>query len=286
MQVPLVLIFVALLWGINPTAMKVGLIYVEPMPYNAIRMILACGVGILVAMNIIKFKNIIKFGYKDIFIASLGFFLFQIFFTTGVQLTTVGNASLILSCLPISVALINYLHKLEKVSVNLWWSILFSITGVIIMILSTGKNFSLAQNHLIGGMMLFVAQFCYGYYTVFSKQALKEYSAYQVTVYILIISTILFIPFSAREFYLTNWYNVPWQGWMSIFYSGVFPLCLGNILWIWGAGIIGSTKASVYNNLPPVFSVILGCLVFGENFGIINVIGIGFIVLGLFLAKK
>lgn len=67
------------------------------------------------------------------------------------------------------------------------------------------------------------------------------------------------MPFSLNDFYQTKWSNLPWEAWVSIFYSGIFPLFLGNILWIWGAGVIGSNKASLYNNLPR-FSVLLGCL--------------------------
>lgn len=286
MQVQLILIFVALLWGLNPSAMKVGLLSVEPMSYNFIRMILAGVLSWLVARKMVTFKSLRHCGYKEIMIASGGFFLFQIFFTTGVKLTTVGNASLILSCLPISVAVINYLHKFEQANVNLGYSIICSLVGVIIMIFSTGQSFSLESNHLIGGIMLLLAQFCYAYYTVFSKQSIKEYSPYQVTTHILLISTILLLPFSFNDFYQTNWSNLPWEAWASIFYSGIFPLFLGNILWIWGAGVIGSNKASLYNNLPPVFSVLLGCLFFEEKFGLLNLLGVSLIIVGLIISKK
>lgn len=44
-QVHGVLVLVALLWGLNPPVMKLGLEEVPPMAYNAIRMVAALAVG-------------------------------------------------------------------------------------------------------------------------------------------------------------------------------------------------------------------------------------------------
>ncbi len=45
MHVHLTLVFVALLWGLNPPVMKLGLPYVEPLCYNALRLLVSLGVG-------------------------------------------------------------------------------------------------------------------------------------------------------------------------------------------------------------------------------------------------
>lgn len=60
--------------GLNPSAMKLGLLSVEPMSYNFIRMILA-GVLRLVGstLKMVTFKSLRHYGYKEIMIASIGF---------------------------------------------------------------------------------------------------------------------------------------------------------------------------------------------------------------------
>lgn len=153
------------------------------------------------------------------------------------------------------------------------------------MIFSTDKSFSLESNHLIGGIMLLLAQFCYAYYTVFSDRASRIFAISSDNLYFIDFNDFV-LPFSFNDFYQTNWSNLPWEAWASIFYSGIFPLFLGNILWIWGAGVIGSNKASLYNNLPPVFSVMLGCLFFDEKFGWLNLLGVSLIIVGLIISKK
>ncbi len=52
-----------------------------------------------------------------------------------------------------------------------------------------------------------------------------------------------------------------------------------------GTGILGSTKASLYNNLPPVFAVAISYLFLGESFGWLQFIGAIIIFLGLYVAK-
>ena len=286
MQVHLVLAFVAFLWGINPPAMKIGLLYVDPMPYNAIRMLVALLVGWVVLKRMTSWQPLRREDWKIILISSLGFFFFQLFFTEGVQLTTAGNSSLILGCLPVSVAIINHFHGFESISRITMIGILVSLTVVVVMVTGTGKEINLTGEHSIGALMLLIAQMSYGYYTVFSRQLLSTYSAYQITAYILLNSTGLFVLVSLPSIAATDWQSVPWSGWASILYSGLFPLCLGNCLWIWGIGILGSTKASLYNNLPPVFSVTIGYLFLGESFGWLQFIGAVIIFLGLYITKN
>ena len=285
MQVHLILAFVAFLWGLNPPAMKIGLLYVDPMPYNAIRMLVALVVGWVVLRRMTIWQPLRREDWKVLLVSSLGFFFFQLFFTAGVQMTTAGNASLILGCLPVSVAIINHFHRLERISRLTMIGILVSLTGVVIMVMGTGKEINLTGGHIIGALMLLAAQMSYGYYTVFSQRLLHTYSAYQITAYILLNSTGLFMLISLPSVVATDWQSVPWPGWVSIFYSGLFPLCLGNCLWIWGTGILGSTKASLYNNLPPVFAVAIGYLFLGESFGWLQFTGAVIIFAGLYITK-
>lgn len=286
MRVSATLLFVAFLWGMNPPIMKLGLPYVEPMAYNAIRMILALGVGWVVLRRLGEWQRIQRQHYRDIAITSLGFFFFQIFFTEGVQLTTSGNASLILGCLPVSVALINHCHRFETITRQMVLGIVLSLAGVAVMVVGTGKEIALSGVHITGAVMLLIGQIFYGYYTVYSRRLTSVYSSYQITAYILLLSTGLFTVIALPSLLKTPWLELPLPAWLSIFYSGLFPLCLGNFLWIWGTGIIGSAKASLYNNLPPVFAVTAGYLFLGETFGQWQLVGAMLIFAGLYMGRR
>ncbi|HWR43800.1 DMT family transporter [Sporomusa sp.] len=286
MHVHLILVLVAFLWGLNPPVMKIGLLYIPPMPYNAVRLFAALAVGWLVLRRLCTWIPLRREDRKALIISSLGFFFFQLFFTFGIQLTTAGNSSLILGCLPVSIAIINHFHHLEGIKPGVIRGIIISLAGVALMVAGTGKEVSLSGDHILGALLLLTAQMSYGYYTVFSRPLAATYSAYQVTAYILLISTGLFTIISLPAVVAVDWQSVPWQGWASFLYSGVFPLCLANCLWIWGTAKAGSTTASLYNNLSPVFAVGAGYLFLDETFGWLQFIGAVIILTGLYVARS
>lgn len=281
-----VLIFVAFIWGMNPPIMKLGLMYVPAMAYNAARMMVAL-IAVWVALIFSKTYRPFEPGdFKKIFLVGVvGFFLFQVFFTLGVERTTAGNTSLILALLPVSVAIINKVFKNENISKYVALGILATLLGVLLIVIGSDSKLSLAGNHVLGIAILLLAQAAYGYYTVFSRELLEKYSTYQVTAYVILFSSVFFFLTALNEMKDFNWFAIPWPGWASIIFSGLFPLGIGNFLWIWGLGKVGSTKASLYNNLSPVFAVAAGYVVLDEKFGWLQCIGAIVIFIGLYLTK-
>ncbi|SDE16251.1 DMT family transporter [Sporomusa acidovorans] len=285
MRVHAIFVLVAFLWGLNPPVMKIGLMYIPPLPYNAARMFVALAAGWLVLRGMGVWVPFKRDDWKALSISSLGFFSFQIFFTFGLQLTTSGNASLILGCLPVSVAIINHIHRFERIKLVVIKGILISLVGVTLMVAGTGKEVSLSGDHILGALLLLAAQMSYGYYTIFSQPLSATYSAYQISAYILLVSTGLFSLVSLPAVLTVDWQAVPWPGWASFLYSGIFPLCLANCLWVWGTAKAGSTMASLYNNLSPVFAICAGYFFLGETFGWLQFIGAAIILAGLYIAK-
>lgn len=285
--VELALLIVAAIWGINPPIMKIGLQYLDPMTYNSLRMLVAIVVA-WVAVGISKtYRPIAKEDIKALLLMSiLGFFVFQMCFTIGVQYTTAGNASVLLGMLPVSVAIINRLLSIEQITQQVLVGIGLSIIGVVFTVVGSGKEMSLASDHLHGVLMLLIAQFGYAYYTVLSKPLMTKYSTYQVTATIITISGILFLLVSVPELEVISWRQIPLNGWLSTLYSGIFALCIGNFIWIWGVGKIGSAKSSLYNNLSPVFAILTGYVLLGENFGVLQGAGAIAIFAGIYATRR
>lgn len=282
-----ILLLVSFIWGINPTIMKVGLLYLPPMPYNAVRMLIA----LLFSWLMLSMSKTYKpFERQDIklmlLVGAAGFFIFQLTFTFGVQNTTAGNSSLLLALVPASVAIINKLFKIEDISTRMVLGIGMSLFGVILIVVGSGKEFSTSGNHLFGACMMLIAQFAYGYYSVFSKPLLSKYSTYQVTAYMVTIAAALFVPVALPSLIPIEWNEVPLIAWFSVLYSGVFAICMGNFLWMWAIGKIGSTRTALYNNLSPIFAVATGYIFLGEGFGWLQFFGAVVIFWGMYLTRQ
>jgi drug/metabolite transporter (DMT)-like permease len=285
--VAVVLFLVAAIWGVNPAVMKIGLLSLPPMPYNAARMIIAT----MVAWTALALSGSYRqFERRDLIallkVSVFGFFLFQLFFTVGVQKTSSGNSSFMLSLLPVTVVILNRIYKIEAITRPVVAGISLSVTGIVLLILGSGKELSLSGPHLSGILLILVAQAGYGYYTVFTRNLLERYSVYQVTASLITVSTVLFLAVSAPSVAAVSWKTIPAAAWISVAYSGIFALCIGNFLWIWGTGIMGSTRASVFNNLSPVFAVATGYVLLGETFGPVQVAGAAVIFAGLWITRN
>lgn len=280
--VELMLLTVAFIWGLHPALMKFGLPWIPPVPFNALRLVLAMAVAWLAVFASGTYRPVAREDVKPLVAISLaGFFVFQLFFAEGVARTTAGNASLVICLLPVSVAVINRLCRIEAISREVAVGIAASLAGVALIVVGSGKEISLSSQHWHGALLLLAAQAGYGYYTVFSRPLLAKYSPYQVTACVVSISAALFSVIAIPDLLAIPWGAVPAAAWLSVAYSGVFAMCLGNFLWAWGVGKIGSARTSLYHNFSPVFAVASGYVLLGEEFGLLQLIGAAVMFWGL-----
>ena len=285
--VEIVLIVVAIVWGINPPVIKLGLQHIPPQPYNLARMVIACIVSLVALWLSGTYRKPAKEDvWKLLRVSAIGFFTFQILITEGLQRTTAGNASFIMCLMPVGVMLLNKLFGLEQITRAVVVGIACSISGVSLIVLGTGKEFSLEGHHLIGTLCVLGSQFGYAYYTVFSKELLERYSTYQITAGLMVFTTLLLLMATFNDLLAVDWLAVPATGWGSVLFSGLLALCISNFLWIWGTGILGTSRVAIFNNISPVFAVITGYFLLGETFGILQTVGAAFVFTGVYITRN
>jgi drug/metabolite transporter (DMT)-like permease len=284
--VELVLLVTVFLWGINTPVMKIGLDYMAPVLYNALRLSLAAALAWLALLCSGTYRPVQQGDAKRILtISLLGFFFFQMLFTAGLPHTTAGNASLVLALTPVFVAVINRIFKNERIALPVATGIVVSMLGVALIVLGSGKTLSLTGGDLVGTLLILAGQVGNGYYVVYSKDLLERYSTYQITTWVMTLSALAFTLISLPDLVVLQWGEVSSAAWLSIAVSGTFSLCFGNLLWGWALGRMGSTKAALYQNLSPVVSIVIAVLFLGEAFGLLQLFGASVIFAGLYLTR-
>jgi len=283
--VDLLLLFVAVVWGAQPAIMKLGMAYVTPMMFNVLRMIAAVVVSWAVFLMSRTHRKIERKNLHFLCISIFSFFIFQLLFAVGVNSTTSGNASLTQALLPASVVLINRLRKTESITYQTLLGVVVSVLGVLIIILASGKKIDFQMENLKGMLILLASQFAFGFFTVYTKDAVKQYSNYQIICYAITISSITFTLLSIRDLAVMDWSKLPAVAWGSILFSGILGMCIANFLWSWGVKKIGSTKTALYNNLPPIFAVITGYFLLHETFNLYQLLGAVTIFGGLYITR-
>jgi len=281
-----VLIMVVLVWGINTPLLKVGVTYIPPVLYNALRLIMAVLIAWPVLIYSKKYKPFQKKDSKSILILTFtGFIINPLFFALGLTMTTAGNASFMCALLPIIVVIINRIFYHESISSQMAVGIGVSLIGAFVVILGSGKEMSLSGGHLLGTLLILLAQIGSGYYTVFSQELREDYSPYQIITYIMTLSAVIFSVLSIPDLAIVQWEKIPFVAWMSIVVAAPLSLFLCNCIWMWVIGIVGSTEASAYQNLVPIFSIMVSWLFLGENFELIQMVGGVIIFIGLYLTR-
>lgn len=281
-----ILLVTVFIWGINTPIMKVGLLYMTPILYNTIRLLIAATLVWPILWYSKTYKAVEKRDIIPILAVSLGgFFFSQMFLAAGLPKTTAGNASLMIALLPLNVVIINRIFKNEAITIAVATGIFISVLGAFFIILGSGKGVELENSHLIGSLLVFIAQIGNAYYTVFSKDLLVRYSTYQITAYVLTLSAVAFAILAMPELLALQWREIPVIAWTSIGYSALLALLFGNIIWILVIGKLGSTRAAFYQNLIPVFSIIGAFFFLGEVMSWLQFVGTGVVFLGLYVAR-
>lgn len=278
----LLLLGATIIWGIKPTAMKIGLRYMPVGDYNVLRLIVATAAA-WIAVSVSKsYKRVSKADIKNIlFVSICGFFIFQWFYAKGISRTTAGNTSIIMGILPLIVGVINHITGIEKISKEALTGMIISFAGLVLVIIGTGR-IGLTPENIVGGFYILVAVAGYAIYNVFSRPLTKKYSANQITAYAITITTIvtlLFTDLNVKE------YRISTQLILSILYVGAVAMYLGNYIWMLGIKKVGSNRVAVYNNLTPVFSVAIAALLIGEEFTATQLIGGVIVFSGLYISK-
>jgi drug/metabolite transporter (DMT)-like permease len=283
----LALLFVAVVWGVNPPVIKLGLQFLPPQPYNLARLVVASAVAIVALWLSRSHRRPSRADlWKLVRVSAFGFFVFQLLFTEGIQRTTSGNASFILCLMPVSVLLLNKAFGVEAITRAVVVGIACSVTGVALIVFGSAGGLGISGTHLAGTLLLLASQAGYAYYTVFTRELLERYSTYQVTAYLMVITTVLLLAATLPDTLSVRWTEVPAVAWVSVFFSGALALCVCNFLWIWGTGVIGTARVAIFNNVSPVFAVATAYFLLGETFGLLQAAGAACVLLGVTITRN
>src|SRR6185312_2063497 len=118
------MLLVCLIWGLNFSITKLALAQIPPLPFTAIRFLIASLV-LWLLLRVLEGPARLPSGALRtlVFLGLLGNTCYQLTFTVGLALTTATNSALILSTLPTVVAVLAGALGLERINPRMWWGI-------------------------------------------------------------------------------------------------------------------------------------------------------------------
>lgn len=211
-------------------------------------------------------------------------FLYSICETTGVKFVSGSLASIIVATIPLFIPFGMALVYKERLRFQTIFGVLLSLAGIALM--SLDDNFSFSANP-IGIALLAGAVVIAVVYTLILVKILNHYHPVTITSYQNLIGLVYFLPLML----LTDHDKLPLLSFsphmlLYLAFLGSFCSTVAYMFFNYGMRSLGATAGSVYNNIIPVFSLLLALMIGQESFSIMKVVGMAVVLVGLTVAQR
>ncbi len=209
-------------------------------------------------------------------------FIYHLCETSGVQLVSGSLASVIIATIPLFVPFGVWLVYRKRIGLPLLIGVVLSLTGVTVMILGDGQ---LAGNptgilFLAGAVLIAIV------YTLLLVKVVDHYHPIVVTTWQNLIGLIYFLPLML----ITDAGSLTQLSWSPRMLALllVLGICCSTLAYAGynqGVRVLGASKACIFNNAIPIFSLIAAVLIGQERFGWLKVVGVVVTVAGVVISQ-
>jgi drug/metabolite transporter (DMT)-like permease len=188
-----------------------------------------------------------------------GFCLYNLGINYGERTVNAGTGSMLISCIPVLVILLGVLSGREKVGLIATLGIGLSMVGVVVT--AAGSEAGLTFN--LGSLLILGAALCAAIQTLISKSLTRRYAAVDVTTWAIWLGTLGLLPFSHDLSGTAA--RLSGLGWVHLIFLGVVPAALCYTIWSWVLARLPITTVMSAVYAIPLFSLLFGWLILGEN---------------------
>jgi drug/metabolite transporter (DMT)-like permease len=222
----------------------------------------------------------IKYFFLLAFLEPFTYFLCE---NNGIKLVPGGISSIIIATIPVFVPFglyFAYHEKLYKINII---GVLLSLIGIAVMISGDGM---IADISMKGILLLFAAVVIAVLYTIVLMKVVKRYHPFTITVHLNLIGLVYFVP-TLLIFDFQNFMDVTFT--VKIFAMiaclGIVCSTLSYVFFNYGIVKVGASRASVFNNSIPVFTLIFAAMLGQESITITKVLGMAVAISGVVIAQ-
>jgi len=186
---------------------------------------------------------------------------------TGLSLTTVSHASLMVGTMPVLLAVGATLFAHERMDATGWLSLAVSTLGA--ALIAFGARHSDAANGptLLGDLMVVFSLVIALGWVLLNKHLMERHSAVIVTAYGIFAGTAM-LALCITPFYgLPPLHHVSLKAWLALAASGILCTAATTLLWNYGMTKVPASQAGVLLNMEPLIGSILGVFLLHESLG-------------------
>lgn len=271
------------IWGSSFIALKSAMADLGEFTVIFLRMLIASCCFLYFIKGFLKYeftKNDIKY------ILLLALFepcLYFIFEAKALLYTSASQAGMITSLMPLITAMSAGYFLKEIVSRQLIFGSLIAMIGAVWLSVQATTTVS-APNPMLGNFLELCAMVCGAGYTIVTRYLVEKYSALFITAIQAFIGAIFFFPFFLYEISFTTM-NFTIEALSWILYLGVVVTLGGYGLYNFALTKLEASKAAMFVNLIPIFTLILAFFILGEELSPEELIACATILSGVILSQ-
>ena len=220
-----------------------------------------------------------------VYLALMGLFsqlLFNLFYFSCIQKTTVATAVTLLYSAPIFIAVMARIFFKELFTPIKTVALFLCLGGCFFA--ATGGSAAVLKLNLIGVLMGLGAGFTFSLVTIISKAIINKYHQLTIIVYALGFGLLFYLPFSHPLIIFQK--SVPLEVWLLISFLGVISTAIAYGLYITGISYgIEVSRAGIISTLELVVAVILSYLIFKEALWGWKLVGILIVVFSVIIVQ-
>jgi drug/metabolite transporter (DMT)-like permease len=205
--------------------------------------------------------------------------------TYGLKLSSATSVSLLISTIPIFAAIFAFFIRKEGIGFWRGVAITLSIVGVGTIISADGGKAAAWKMIQAGNLLGLGAAGCAGLYMALGRDLMTRYSPLTMTTFQAFFAVAIFLPLAGTELSNHGWRGAGPLTLLSVMYLALFCSVLAFLLWNYGISRLEASKAAVFTNLVPVFTVIGAGIFLGERIHPAQVVGGALVIGGVTLAS-
>jgi drug/metabolite transporter (DMT)-like permease len=260
----LALIAVQLMFGSWPIVGKIAL---RALPSTGIVAIRICGAAVIFIILQLVLGQMRIPAKRDLawiaFYSLLGAVLNQLLFVKGLALTTVINATLLGTTIPVFTLLVSIIFGYDRLSIRKAVGILLAGFGVIYLVDPLRADFS--GQTALGNLLIVFNSLSYGAYIALSKDTLKRYGALTFITWVFIFGSLATIPIGAVTLSAVPLQTVSLGVWLAMLYIIIVPTVGAYYANAWALARVSPGTVAVYIYLQPLIAFALAPLILGES---------------------
>ncbi len=219
-----------------------------------------------------------------------GNFLFTICMLFGVSMTSAVSAGVIMSMIPVVVALLSWIFLRERIGLRTWLAAGCAVAGLALLSLARhspdthGSSGTPGGHPWLGNLLVFGSVLCESAYTVIGKTLTGTLGPKRIASLINLWGFVLMTPMGLYLALQFNFGPVHYGTWALLVFYALAASVWTVWLWMTGLRAVPASQSGVFMVLLPISAALVGVLVLGETLAPAQMLAFGIALAGVVLA--